>query len=315
MPLHWSKGMRDYFFQSLFHEAEKNRDILLMTADIGAICHDDFKNKLGNQYINIGIAEQNMIGVAAGLALSGKIVYVYSIVPFVTMRCLEQIRIDLCCMNLPVTIVSIGAGVDYSTLGASHHGTEDIGIMRALPNMTIYCPSDGAIARLMATIDKYQMGPRYIRLDRTGLPLIYKKEKDINLNKGLSIICEGKDLYIIATGRMVYNALKVAEVLREQSIDVGVIDLFRIKPLNEKAIWNVIHKIPYVITLEEHSVIGGIGSAISEIFAVKEYKPKLKIMGIPDRFCKEYGTREYLQSIYELDIHSIKVNIEKWIKK
>lgn len=311
----WIKGMRDFFFRSLFDEAKKNRNVILITADTGAICHDEFKEELNEQYINVGIAEQDMIGVAAGLAMSGKIVYVYAIVPFATMRCYEQIRVDLCCMELPVSIVGIGAGLDYSTLGATHHGTEDIALMRLLPAMEIYSPSDNLTAGVLARVNPQQDKPRYIRLDRTGFPAIYKDENDIDFSKGFSTLKQGKDLYIIATGRMVYKALEIAKKLSAQSISTGVIDLFRIKPFNRKMIWSVIKHAGHLVTLEEHFLTGGIGSLISEMLAGKKDTPVFKSIGIPDQFCKIYGEREYLQKAYGLDADSVEKSIKKWIKK
>ncbi|MCF7916172.1 MAG: 1-deoxy-D-xylulose-5-phosphate synthase [Candidatus Omnitrophica bacterium] len=311
----WVKGMRDFFFESLLREAKKNRNIILITADTGAICHDEFKEKLSKQYINVGVAEQNMIGLAAGLAMAGKIVYVYGIIPFVTMRCYEQIRVDLSCTNLPVNIIGIGAGLDYSTLGATHHGTEDIALMCLLPGMKIYSPADGITAGTLVEESQRQTGPVYIRLDRIGLPFVYESEKDINFSKGFSSIKKGKDLYIIATGRMVYRALEVAKKLSAQSIDVGVIDLFKIKPLNGKKIWNVIKGVQYLVTLEEHFLKGGIGSAIQELIISKKNPPKFKSLGIPDKFCSIYGKREDLLNSYGLDIGSIVSKIKNWVEK
>lgn len=309
----WVKGMRDFFFQSLLTKARRDKDLILITADTGAICHDGFKKELNEQYFNVGIAEQNMIGLAAGLALTGKKIYVYGIIPFVVMRCYEQIRVDLCCMNLPVNIVGIGAGLDYSTLGATHHGTEDITLMRVLPGMTIYSPADGLTAGILAKM-KNQVGPTYFRLDRTGLPSVYKREKDVDLIKGVSVFGQKKDLYIIATGRMVYRALKVAKKLSVKSINAGVIDLFRIKPLNEDAIWNAVKKAKYIVTLEEHFLEGGVGSAIGSLLAVKGSQIRFKSIGIPGKFCTGYGSRDYLQSLYKLDLNSVLDSIEKWIK-
>lgn len=311
MNTRWQKGMRDFFFQSLLEEAKKDPDLILMTSDIGAICHDQFKEELRHQYINVGIAEQNMIGVAAGLAMSGKRIYLYSIIPFISMRCYEQIRIDLCCMNLPVTLIGIGAGMDYSTLGTSHHGTEDIAVMRSLPKMTIYNPSDGLIAERLAKIPAE--GPSYIRLDRTGLPLVYKKNALPDLTKGFFVFEENKDFYIIATGRMVSSAIEIAEQLSQKSISIGVIDLFRIKPINTDELWGNIQNAKGVITLEEHSLIGGIGSAVSEVIATQKNPIPLKPFGIPDEFCKSYGDRQYLQSLYNLDQQNVQIDIEKWI--
>lgn len=311
----WQMGMRDSFFKSLYNLARKDKRILLVTSDTGAICHDEFKNNLRNQYINIGIAEQNMIGVAAGLAMSGKIVYVYAIVPFATMRCYEQIRVDLCCMNLGVTIVGIGAGFDYSTLGPTHHGTEDIALMRSLPEMTVYSPSDSLMAEVLAEASYRQPGPKYIRLDRVGYPLLYAKRSDINVAEGFSLLKPGKDMYIIATGRMVYNALAIRRELSRESIGVGVIDLFRIEESVLEKIWPVIAHARCAVTLEEHFVRGGIGSAVSELLAVKRGGPEFRAIGIANRFCRKYGTREYLQRLNKIDQDSIVKSIRTLLKK
>ena len=311
----WTRGMRDTFFDALYRLAKKKKDLVLVTSDTGAICLDEFEEKLTGQFINIGIAEQNMIGVAAGLAMSGKTVYTYAIIPFATMRCYEQIRVDLCCMNLPVTIVGIGAGFDYSTLGPTHHGTEDIALMRSLPGMTIYSPSDSLMADSIARVCYRQKGPKYVRIDRTGFPLIYKSEKEIDIAKGFSLLKGGKELYIIATGRMVYNALQVVKQLSAQAIQAGVIDLFRIKPLNEQGVWEVIKKAKYVVTLEEHFVTSGLGGAITEMLITKRGAPAFKAIGIPNQFCWKYGNREYLQCLNKLDVDSVTKTIKEWVKK
>jgi len=307
--------MRDAFFDTLYNFARKNKDIILITSDTGAVCLDKFKKRLGKQYINIGIAEQNMVSVAAGMAMSSKRVYLYAIVPFATMRCYEQIRVDLCCMNLPVTIIGIGAGFDYSTLGPTHHGTEDIALMRSLPNMTIYSPSDTSMVKSIAKFSYGEPGPKYIRLDRTGYPLVYKNRKDVDVSRGFSVIEKGSDLYIIATGRMVYGALEVIKELSRHSISVGLIDLFRIKPFNAKDIWPIIKEARNIMTLEEHFITGGIGSLISEMLASKKRIPLFKPFGIPDCFCREYGTREYLCSINKIDPDSVVKSIRKWLKR
>ncbi len=312
---YWTKGMRDAFFEALYCLAQKDKNLILITSDTGAICHDKFKKELSGQYINIGIAEQNMVGVAAGLAMSGKIIFIYAIIPFVTMRSYEQIRVDLCCMNLPVTIVGIGAGFDYSTLGPTHHGTEDIALMRSLPEMTIYSPSDSVMADLIARIAYVQPGSKYIRLDRQGIPLIYKDNNDIDISAGFCRLKQGSDLYIIATGRMVYNALQIARKLSAQSISTGVIDLFRIKPLNVSGIWPIIKDVSRVVTLEEHFVTGGIGSVISEIAATRKSGFAFKPFGIPDQFCRKYGTRDCLQRLNKIDVGSVTESIKKWIKR
>lgn len=312
----WLEGMRDAFFRSLYNLARRDKNVVLITSDTGAICHDDFRRELKKQYINVGIAEQNMVGISAGLAMSGKTVYIYAIIPFVTMRCYEQIRIDLCCMNLPVTVVGVGAGYDYSTLGPTHHGTEDISLMRSLPGMTIYSPSDSLMADIFAKVCyEHKLGPKYIRLDREGVPLIHKDKKDINISQGFSLLKDGKDLYIIATGRMVLNALKISKELASQSIDAGVIDLFRIKPLNKGMIWNIIKSVKYVMTLEEHFISAGIGGAIAEMLAEIPQSPLFKAFGIDDQFCRVYGERRYLQRFSKIDVESVTNTIVKWIER
>lgn len=299
----WVKGMRDAFFERLYDIARKDKNVILVTSDTGAICHDKFKKYLKNQYINVGIAEQNMIGIASGLAMSGKKVFVYAIVPFATLRCYEQIKVNLCCMNLPVTVVGIGAGFDYSTLGPTHHGVEDIAVMKALPNMKVLSPCDSFMAQSLADICYKKKGPKYIRLDRTGVPLVYGKKKP-DINKGFSILKESKHMYIIATGRMTYRALLMAKELSKK-IDIGVIDLFSIKPLNEKGIWQIIKNVSEVVTLEEHFIDGGIGSVIANVVAKHKKAPVLRTIGIDDKFCRCYGSRDDLYADNGLDLDSI----------
>lgn len=310
----WVKGMRDGFSLALGNIARNNKQVVLVGADTGAICHDDFKRDFPEQYINVGIAEQNMIGFAAGLAMSGKIVFTYAIIPFASMRCYEQIRIDLCCMELPVTIVGIGPGYDYSTLGPTHHGTEDISLMRALPKISIFNPSDCNMIEAIIPQLIDIPGPKYLRLDRTGLPLIYKNTK-IELEQGLISHGNGRDLCIIATGRMVFSALEVAKRLSEVSIETTVVDLFRIKPLNRGLILNICNKVSHIVTLEEHFITGGIGSAISEILVEEGKGYHFLRLGIDDTFSRDYGDRDYLLKMKGLDVESILQRIIRWLDK
>lgn len=312
---YWIRGMRDAFFESLYSIAQKDKKVILVTADTGAICLDRFRKNLNKQYINVGIAEQNMVGLASGLALSGKTVYVYAISPFVTARCFDQVKIDLCCMDLPVTVVGIGAGFDYSTLGPTHHGTEDIALMRTLPGMTIYSPSDSLSASLFAKISHKHKGPAYIRLDREGLPAVYKKKEDIDANAGFSLLKKGGDLCIISTGRMVYNSLEVSKRLSQKAISASVIDLFRIKPLNAEEILRKIEHNKHIVTIEEHFTTGGIGSAMAEaLSSARGAGHFLKSIGIPDKFCRRYGSREYLKCLNKLDTDNLVKVIERWVR-
>jgi len=311
----WVAGMRDSFSDALYEIARRDPKVVLVTSDTGAVCHDEFKTNIPNQYINVGIAEQNLIGVSAGLAMAGHIVYAYAIVPFVTMRCYEQIRVDLCCMgHLAVTMVGIGAGFDYNTLGPTHHGTEDIALMRALPGMTVLSPSDSVMAAASARITYELPGPKYVRLDRTGLPLIYP-EGTTDFSDGMTHLRQGKDVCIVATGRMVKRALDVAEQLAEKSMAASVVDLYRIKPLNERMLIDSIKKSSRIITLEEHFMTGGLGSLIAEMMVEHHSCLPMKRFGIPDCFCREYGPRDHLHALYGLDLASLTEAIADWVKQ
>ena len=310
----WVVGMRDAFSDALYNLAKQDKDVILITSDTGAICHNEFRQKFSAQYINIGIAEQNMVGVAAGLAMSGKIVFIYGIVPFTTMRCYEQIRIALSCMNLPVTIVGVGAGLDYSTLGPTHHGYEDIALMNLLPNMSVYSPSDSLMAGFMVQDCYKQPGPKYVRLDRRGVPLIYANAKQIDMRKGYTVLKEGSDGYIIATGRMVLTALAAAKELSSASLDIGVIDLFRIKPLNKTRLWPVINNARFLITLEEHFASCGIGSILAQFLAENNANIPFKAIGLDNAFCRKYGSRDYLLRLNNIDADNIVKSLRGWLK-
>ena len=301
----WTIGMRDAFSQELYDEATRNSDVLLVTADTGAICHDKFREELSDRYVNVGIAEQNLVGVGAGLAMAGKKPFLYAIASFATFRCYEQIRVDLCCMDLPVTVVGVGAGFDYNTLGPTHHSTEDLAVMRALPGMTVLSPSDSLMAREMVGYCLRKPGPKYIRLDRTGLPLVYNGGGKPDLDNGLAVVREGRDMVVVATGRMVLRALELAEALDKHSIQVGVVDLFRIKPVNEDLLYETISRYTHIASLEEHFVTGGVGSVVLETLSNRGKSHPVFRFGIPDKFCRDYGDRGYLQEVNRLDVASL----------
>ncbi|MFH1202770.1 MAG: transketolase C-terminal domain-containing protein [Candidatus Omnitrophota bacterium] len=307
-------AMRDAFFDALYDIAKKDKRVILVTADCGAPSLDRFRQDLSDQYFTVGIAEQNMISIAAGLALDGKIVYTYAIAPFASLRCYEQIKVDLCCMNLAVTIIGVGTGFAYDIMGPTHHATEDISIMRALPEMTIFNPSDSIMAGGLAQITYRSKGPKYVRFDRGGLPLLYSNKK-INFSNGLVNLKKGSNLCIISTGVMVYRALQIANELSKHSIDAGVVDLYRIKPLNVKLLLEILDNYENILTLEEHFVIGGIGSIMAEVLSDNEKSCRLKRLGICDRYYFEYGGRERLHELCCLDTKSVVKTIVKWISE
>jgi transketolase len=301
----WVVGMRDAFSEALYELAKKDPQVVLVTSDTGAICHDKIRYELSNQYINVGIAEQNMIGIGAGLAMAGKKPFVYAIASFASGRCYEQTRVDLCCIGLPVTVVGVGAGFDYNTLGPTHHASEDIAIMRALPGMTVLSPSDSWMAQQMVPYCVERPGPKYIRLDRTGVPLVYEGAGKPDLHQGFAVLREGRDLCIVATGRMVPRACEVAEELARHSVEAAVVDMFRIKPIEERRFVEATSDYDLIVTLEEHSVIGGLGSAVLELFSNQGLSRRVVRFGIPDKFCRTYGDREYLRKVNGLDTASL----------
>lgn len=307
--------MRNAFFERLYELAKEDSRIILMLGDTGGFFCERFIRNLKKQFINAGIAEQNMIGIAAGLALAGKIPIPFNIVPFATLRCYEQIRIDLCCMDLSVSIAGVGAGFDYNTLGSTHHGLEDIALMRALPNMTVLSPSDDTMTKAMVDYCVKEKGPKYLRLDRTGIPLIYGANEKFDMERGFNILRKGNDFCIIATGRMVITALKLSEILNRHSIDAGVIDLFKIKPIREDLLCNSLSRYKNIVTIEEHFISGGLGSAILEALSNNIKNVRVLRFGIPDKFCKIYGDRDYLQKVNGLDLESIERRILNEIKR
>ena len=290
---------RDAFFDKLYEIAKNDRDVILICADMSAPSLDKFRRNLRSQFINIGIAEQNMIAVATGLALSGKKVFTYAIMPFITLRCYEQIKVDMCAMDVPVTTIGVGAGFSYDDSGPTHHATEDIAIMRVLPNITILNVTDNIMATACAEIAYNYTSPLYIRLDRAPLPEIYRTGE--NFSNGISCLKSGKDVCIVATGNMVHKALELSDKLKEHSIDVGVVDLYRLKPVNSELLLKYLKQSTRVVTLEEHLINGGLGSIVAEVLVDNDVAIPLKRIAIPDKYCYTYGGRESIQKTVGLD--------------
>jgi len=303
--------IRDAFFDELYNIAKNDPQVIFLTADMGAFGLVKFKEDLPKQYINVGIAEQNMVSIAAGLSLGGKKVFIYTIIPFVTGRCYEQINVDLCSMNLPVTIVGIGPGLTYGSDGPTHHATQDIAIMRALPEITILNPADPISVTAMVNIAYKNSGPTYIRLEKGRIPEIY--DKNNNFSDGLTEFSQGKELTVISTGIMTHNALKVAKELNSRGVSTGVVDLYKVKPLNKKKLFKIIDNSKRLITLEENIITGGIGSAISEFLTDNGKIIPLKRIAIPDEHCFKLCDREKLHVFYNLDANGIIKTILKWI--
>lgn len=302
--------IRDAFFDRLYALAAKDPNVIFLTADMGAFSLNRFKADLSRQYINVGVAEQNLVSIAAGLALTGKKVFIYTIAPFVTQRCYEQIKIDICSMRLPITIIGSGPGITYSSDGPTHHAVQDVAMMRALPGMTILNPADSVTAAAAARIAYRSEEPVYVRIDKGKLPLLYENDEDFSA--GLSLLRKGCDLTIVTTGIMVQQAFRVADKLAKHSTDAGIVDIYRLKPINEELLLTFIGQSNRVVTLEEHSLVGGIGSAISEILFDREKTLPVKRIALAEKNCVGYGDREWMHSFYGLDVDSITQTILDW---
>lgn len=291
--------MRTTFVNTVMELAEKDQRIFLLTPDMGYSVLEPFRDKFPDRFINTGITEQNTIGVAAGLAKSGKIVYVYSIIPFVTMRCFEQVRLDLAYNNTKVRLVGIGAGMTYGSLGPSHHAYEDVAIMRAIPNMKVVCPGDPVETRALINQTYDLDGPIYIRLGKNGEPKIHPDESKIKFGKAAEVL-EGNDLILITTSNMLETGKIWADEWKIDGVHVSLVSMHTIKPLDVEFINQILEKEIPIITLEEHNVIGGLGSAVAEVIAESGRSVKFKRIGIPDSFSHFVGNHKFQKSKFNL---------------
>lgn len=306
--------MRKAFVQTLQELAYKDKRIILLTGDLGFSVFEEYIEKFPQQYINAGIAEQSMTGIAAGLAIEGRIPILYSIIPFITMRNFEQIRNDICYQNLNVKIVGIGAGFSYGPYGHTHHGLEDIGVLRSLPNITILCPGDPVETRLATNAMMKHNGPVYLRLGRAGEPVVYEKNPEFSIGKGI-VVRQGKDVSIIATSTMLYTAMVVSQQLTKQQIDAQVISMHTIKPIDTECIYQASRQSEAIVTLEEHFCIGGLGSAVAEVLSESGICTKFKRFGIPDKFTKMIGDQEFMRKANGLSIDYLVNEIQKLLQK
>ncbi len=292
--------MRDRFIDRIYRAALEDERIVFLSCEYGAPGLDRFRADLPDQFINVGISEQNAVSVAAGLAKEGRRVVVYSIASFITLRCLEQVKLDLCAMGLPVTIAAVGPGWAYGVDGPTHHATEDLALMRAMAGMTIFSPGDGMTVELAADTALGSDGPVYCRLDRGDFPVLGKisaadKQNGFRLFGGPARIC------LVTTGSMVHQALEAARKVAGQGVELAVLDLFRIKPLETHALAEVLDGYDFLLTLEEHTINGGLGSAVAEVLIDYGLKAGLRKMAIADERLYAYGSRDRLRNNAGID--------------
>ena len=312
----WSRfGSRAVFGQAMLAAGEKNEKIMALSGDLGNSSGlARFQQTFPERYLNVGIAEQNMIGVASGLAKEGFNVFVTSFAPFITLRAGEQIRMNLGYMKLNVKAVSIGSGISMSFLGNSHYGIEDAAVMRSIPNMTIVCPADcSEIVKVVNAASEFE-GPMYIRLTgAVGNPPVYTEDYDFIIGKSITVK-DGADITIIANGSMVYESLQASKILDANGISTKVINMHTIKPLDTEELEKVISTSKVIVSVEEHSVIGGLGSAIAEYKTKFSNSPPHLILGLPDNFGKTAEYR-YLLDKYRLVGEKIAADIIEFVNE
>ncbi|HET9578291.1 MAG TPA: transketolase C-terminal domain-containing protein [Usitatibacter sp.] len=289
--------MRTGFVQALLEEARARADIMLLTADLGFSVLERFRDALPRQFLNVGVAEQNMIGIAAGLADVGRTVFTYSIANFPTMRCLEQIRNDVCYHGYKVRVVSVGGGLAYASQGYTHHGVEDIGVMRALPGMVVIAPGDPAEAACATKALCDLPGPAYLRLGKAGEPRVHGGPIDFAIGRAIEV-ASGSDVALVSTGGMLVQAMETAQALRRDGIAARVLSMHTVKPLDERAVRRALAETRLVVTVEEHNVGSGLGAAVAQVVAAFEGpRARFRMFGLPDEPYSRVGGHAYMREM------------------
>lgn len=288
--------------------AQADERIVLLSGDIGNRLFDGFKAQAPERFLNCGVAEANMTGVAAGMAIQGLRPFTYTITPFVTTRCLEQIRVDVCYHRLPVTIVGVGGGISYASLGATHHACEDIAFLRALPEMQVICPADALEVEAALEAVLTQNAPAYIRLGKKGEPQLHAQRPDFAIGKALRLFA-GEEVCILACGTHCAQAVEARDQLAGEGIHAEVYSFHTVKPLDLACLEDVFQRFRLVVTVEEHSLIGGFGAAVAEWVADTRPAARLLRVGTPDVFPHTAVTRKQLWQDWRLDAGQLAARI------
>ncbi|HPG00737.1 MAG TPA: transketolase C-terminal domain-containing protein [Kiritimatiellia bacterium] len=302
--------VRDAFFDEVYEAACKNRRIMVLTNDQGAFSLEKLKRDCPDQYINIGVAEQNLVNVAAGLALGGMRPMVYGITNFMSLRCCEQIAVSLCFPNLPVAIVASGGGLTYASDGPTHHAVQDIGVLRTMPNLAIYNPSDAALTRACARACLAASGPSYVRIEKGILPVLHAV--GVDASSGFSVLKAEGAVLIVSTGFAMYEAAKTVDLLRTHRIEAGLLDLFRLKPVDQAALSSVLKRYRWVVVLEEQTPVGGAADLVARVVAEEGLAVRVHGVSLSDSPCYRYGSRGWLHGLVGLDAEAICGWIKEW---
>ena|SRR5581483_4250761 len=305
--------MRNAFAKQITELAQKDASVVLLAGDIGNRLFDNLKAKCPNRFFNCGVAEANMIGMAAGMAMSGLRPFCYTITPFVTYRCLEQIRIDVCYHHAPVVIVGTGSGLSYASLGATHHSCEEMGMLRLLPGMAVLAPADEMEVRGAVKAAAQYPHPVYIRIGKKGEPVVHQSEPEFVIGKAIEVR-KGSDVCILSAGTMLPVALEAAEKLAQEGVSAKVVSFHTIKPLDEALLTEVFGQCKAVATVEEHSVLGGLGGAVAEWLSDHPSSARLMRIGCRDEFLHETGEQEQAREYFGLTAEGIAGRLSEALK-
>lgn len=297
--------MRTAFVEALLKRAKEDPRVTLCVGDLGFGVVTEFRDALPSQFVNVGVAEQNMIGVAAGMAMEGRIVFTYSIANFATLRCLEQIRNDVCFHDLPVTMVAVGGGFAYGALGHTHHATEDLAILRTMPGIKVFAPGDPVEARLVTNAIIDRPGPCYLRLGKAGEPVVHADGEPVFVVGEAIVVRDGADLTLMATGGMLHSAKVAAEQLVADGLDPRVLSVPTLHPIDERAIVEAAEETGAILTIEEHSVYGGLGGAVAEVLAEWGAGVVFRRLGIRGGHVTVAGSQDYLRAQSGLAVSDI----------
>lgn len=293
--------MRKTCLDMVYELARKDRRVFFIGSDLGIGTLKQFKAEMPDRFFMEGVSEANIIGIAAGLALEGKIVYINTIATFLTRRCFEQVALDLCLHNANVRLIGSGGGMVYAPLGPTHEAIDDIAIFRALPRMTIVAPADADEMRRLMPLTVDYSGPIYVRLGKGGDPIVTNDRTPFQIGKTISMR-DGSDALIVTTGVMLKPALDAAETLGKEGIETAVLHTPTIKPFDTEAVIEQASRVQAIVTLEEHNIIGGLGSAVAEAIAEANFDAprRFKRIGLPDVFPDKYGSQASLMARYGL---------------
>jgi transketolase len=307
--------VRNAFAKQITELAQRDERVVLLSGDIGNRLFDDLKAKCPDRFFNCGVAEANMIGMAAGMAMSGLRPVCYTITPFITYRCMEQIRIDVCYHHVPVVVVGTGAGLSYASLGATHHSCEEMGMLRLLPGLAVVAPADAMEVRGALKAALNHPHPVYIRIGKKGEPVIHKTEPSFQIGKAISLR-EGKDICLLSTGTMLPVVLETADLLAAQNISAKVVSFHTIKPRDEATLAKAFADYQLVVTIEEHSILGGLGGSVAEWLADHSpAKARLLRCGTADEFLHETAEQEEAREHFGLTAAAMAARIKGFLNK